>query len=261
MTLVSQIINDAYRESNLIAITAAPTDLEVDEGLRALQRVISSIYGFECGELLRDFPLGNNDVVTPQGYPIQWPTTAFIPLNVRLVFNLDPNSTDTYYLHPNPQNGSRLAFVNANPDKTPVVTLSGNGRLIDGNETTTLDFSVLSEKEWIYDSPSATWKTVTPITLDGEMPFPEKYDDLFLISLAMRLNPRNGVELDPQSQVRLSQLMKHFKAQYRQIIPVGSEPALIITPGIRPQRGYWYGWWYGNSTSQFNSGTPYPWGW
>lgn len=256
MTLVSQIIIDAYRESNLISITATPTALEQAEALRLLNQEVADVYGFECGEMLQTLPLGNVSVVSPQGYPWQWPADAFVPLNANVVCNLP--AAQTVNLHPDPQDGSRLAVVNVN-SAVFNLTLNANGRKIDGNPTLTLT-DPTTQKEWIYDSASASWKIVLPLASTDQMPFPSKYDPLFTILLAARLNPRNGVQMDPQSQMKLSQMMKHFKAQYRQIIPQPSELALLLLPGVREERGYYY-YGYGNSQDQFNAGYGYPyWG-
>ena len=44
-TLVSQIIEDAYREANLIAVGESPTTAQQTEGLRLYNRFITSLFG------------------------------------------------------------------------------------------------------------------------------------------------------------------------------------------------------------------------
>jgi hypothetical protein len=81
MTLVSEIIRDAYRESNLIAITADPTSEEETEGLRLLNRIVSGTYGIDAGEELQVVPIGNNNISRPADYPYynQVPATGAKP--------------------------------------------------------------------------------------------------------------------------------------------------------------------------------------
>ena len=91
MTLVSQIITDAHRQSNILAIATDPTPAQQAEGLRFLQRIVASVYGHEAGEGLDPFPVGRHDIVSPVWYPGYNdipPGDWFLPKNKQMVCNL-----------------------------------------------------------------------------------------------------------------------------------------------------------------------------
>jgi hypothetical protein len=59
VTLVSSIITDAYRESNMLPLGKVPTANQTTEALRLYNALIDAIYGGDAGERLTDWPLGN----------------------------------------------------------------------------------------------------------------------------------------------------------------------------------------------------------
>lgn len=74
---------------------------------------------------------------------------------------------------------------------------------------------------------AATWGAVTPLTLGGIVPFSDKFDDLLIIGLAMRLNPRHGIMVDQQSIDTYKKSMRMFKADYRLKVQMDSEEGLL----------------------------------
>jgi hypothetical protein len=52
LTLVSEIITDAFRQSNLVAVGTTPTTEETTEALRYLNRIVKSVFGNEAGLLV-----------------------------------------------------------------------------------------------------------------------------------------------------------------------------------------------------------------
>lgn len=254
-TLLSVIISDAYRESNITNINSTLTAAQLDEGMRLLARVIGSVYGNEAGENLLDFPLGANTVKSPAGYPPEYPENFYMPYNTRAVLNY--TSPQTVLLHPSPEDGTRFAVVDENSDPLEV-TIDSNGRRIEGSPTYLFN-EVHGYREWIYDAPTGNWNVIAPLVSTDVCPFPPEFDDLFVISLAMRLNPRYTQTLDGQSAQTYKDVLRKFKARYSQRVETGSEPALVLTPGVRRERGYYYGYYYGNATDIFNRGYPYIW--
>lgn len=259
MTLVSEIIRDAYRESNLIAISANPTDPENAEALRFLNRFVSGVYGNEAGEELKTILIGSGHIRRPQGYPFydQVPdqTTWFLPQNVRMVLNL--TAPQKIALDPNPQDGQRFAFVDVSGNlSTNNLTIDGNGRKIDGGFFALYQTDGYSA-EYMYRADLGVWLAVTPLLLTSTMPFQTEFDDMFVIAVAMRLNPRHAVTMDPQSSAVYAKLMRQFTAQYRQHQEVGSELGLLRLVGLRGRR-HWDDTNY--ATAAFNSGQPYPFG-
>lgn len=256
MTLVSTLIRDAYRESNLISITADPTTAEQDEGLRLFQEVVSSVYGSEAGEQLDPLPLGQNNINRPQGYPWynqtpDW-TDWYLPPNTVMVLNL--TAPLTVWLDPNPTDGQRFGLQDvSNNLSTNNLTLNGNGRLIDG-ETSVVFNTDGANKEYFFRQDTGNWYVVDPLDLTDTFPFPTEFNPMFSILLAQRLNPRHATAMDPQSSATLGKLINQFKARYRQHQQMPSELGVLRTTGQR--RRYYDNTRWGNN--QFNSGYAYP---
>lgn len=228
MTTVAQIITDAYRESNLIAIGTSATANEEAEALRLLDRAVKSVFGYEAGENLVPFPLGRNNVTEPSGFPAydnvpggDW----YAPTNARFILNV--TQAISIPLNIQPDDGSRVGVIDASDNlDTYNVTLQGNGRTIEGVSSLVLDTAGLN-REWFYRADLGEWKQLTDLTLASEFPFPEEFDDMFVIMLAMRLNPRNDMKADPQSFNAYRRVRQIFRARYKQITEVASEEALL----------------------------------
>lgn len=258
MTLVSSIILDALRETNIIPIGQDPTDEQNTEGLRRLQNIVSSVLGNEAGENLSPLPLGQNEIVSPGGYP--WysnslPGNVYVPTNMRVMCNLTADG----YLNfaPNPDDGARMGVVDVSQNfGTFNLTLIGNGRSIEGDDAITLDTSAVSQ-EWFYRADTGNWARVTNLTLTSEMPFPPEFDDFFIIMLAARINPRYGQNLDPASMEMLGRAKKQFSARYKQIKPMPSEDALLFLTNCYRYYGRYANRGAGETAQYFNVGFPY----
>lgn len=214
MTLVSEIITQSLRESNVIAISASPTPDEATEALDRLQSVVLSVLGNEIGYVLEDWNVATaTSILKPSGFAA--PTSGFtVNPQSRLICNLTEETT--LNLDPQPQDGQRLAIVDAkNNFSTFNLILNGNGRLIEGSTSQTISTD-LTRKQWVYRSDQSNWVTVDPITSGGEMPFPEEFDDYFIILLAMRLNPRFGRPLTEESALRMKQQHEQLLMRYNQ---------------------------------------------
>lgn len=257
-TLITSIINDAYRETNLIPIGTSPSTAQQTEGFGKLQTIVESVLGNEMGENLNPLPLGTLDINSPQGYPWwqnQLPGNLFIATNVRLMCNL--TGQGTVNLHPLPHDGARMGIVDvAGNFATNNLTINGNGRLIEGNPTMTYNTSG-ETREWMYREDLGNWVVVSPITLTGTMPWGPEFDDFFIIRLAERLNPRNGQIMHPASEKTLQEVTAKFTARYSQsTTQAPSEDALLYTTNYyrfygsnRPP--------YGDPNTTFLSGFPF----
>lgn len=232
MTIVSQIITDAYRKSNLLAIGASPTDSQNSEALRYLNRFVKSVFGNEAGDRFASLPVGSQNYNRPSGYP--WYSTTpddsdwFVPANVRVMLNLQENVT--LYLTPDPDDGARFGIIDVlgNLDTYPV-TINGNGRNIESAHSITLDTNN-TDSEWFYRADTGNWVKYASLELEDTFPFPEEFDDYFIIELALRLNPSYGVSIDDQTSAVYKRSKVQFRARYRQSTPVQSELGLIRMP-------------------------------
>lgn len=214
MTSVSNIIKSAFRESNMLALGVDPTTPAQAEAFSLLKSLVASVYDGDVGERLQDWLVGNTGVHFPYAagwtelrwkYPIQ---------NSRII--LDHATPQILYLPPDPDNGARMQIIDVGGVlPTYPVTLDANGRLIDGERVLLLNVAY-QNATWFYDAQNANWVPMDDVTLGGDMPFPEKFDDYFMIKLAARLNPRYGRSLSELSIARLSEQADDLAAEYRQ---------------------------------------------
>lgn len=241
MTIVTQIITDAFRQSNLLAIGVEPTTLQKDEALRYLNRLVKSTFGNEAGDAFVSFPVGRNGIQRPSGYP-WWDTVPdndwFVPIDNRIMLNLDSPIGDLW-LHPDPGDGARFALIDVAQTLSQFpVEVHGNGRRIETNTSIVLSTDGL-DREWFYRADLGNWQLYSPMVLVDVFCFPEEFDDFFITMLAIRLNPSYGSQLDPQSQLVLNRSRTQLRARYNQVIPVRSELALIRPAKVAADRDQW----------------------
>lgn len=214
MTPVSDIITQAFRESNIAALGTAPTTAQSTEAFDRLKSLVASVYGDDVGERLQDWLVGNAGVHWP--YMGGWTELRWkYPIsNSRIV--LDHQSPQTLYWPLDPDNGARMQVIDLTGElATYNVTIDANGRLIEGARTLVLNTNNLN-RTWIFDSDKSDWLVLDYITADGEMPFPLEFDDYFIIKLASRINPRYGRSLSDLSIARLGEMQEMLESTYRQ---------------------------------------------
>jgi hypothetical protein len=206
MALASEIIQRAYRESNLISIGATPTTNEQTEGLDLLNSLVQSTIGLEAGSELRDITVGGT-------YDQSSCLSPWVPRDARLALNL--SAALTVSLDPNPYEGQRFAVVDvAGNFSTNNLTINGNGRTIELDTSETIDTDNFYA-QWMYRGDTADWTRITDLVAADEMPLPIEFDDYFIVSLALRLNPRHGRNLTPESQAALQRSRSQIRARYR----------------------------------------------
>ncbi len=256
MTLVTDIILSALRETNLIPLGVAPSSAQELEAFALLATIVSGIPGGEAGENLTPLALGQDNIDAPSGYPWwsnELPANVFVRANTRLMLNLTAEGFASF--DPTPHDGARMGVVDCalNLDVNNI-TLFGNGRLIDGDTELTLTTPGTSH-EWVYREDIGSWTTVTPLSLDGQMPWPSEFDDMFIIMLALRLNPRYGQVIHPASAELLKKARSAFSARYSQSwSQMPSEAGLLYLTNIDSRNIYRQ---YGDTSGMFNSGVPY----
>lgn len=240
MTTVSDIITDAYRQSNLLAIGVSPTAAQQAEGLRYLNRIVKSVFGNEVGDPLTSLPLGRQNINRPSNYPAYGDQPSgdwFVPKNTRLILNLD--NPVAVYLPPNPDDGCRFAVndTTGNLSTTPL-TVHGNGRKFEGLDQVDLTEDGMN-REWFFREDLGNWVRCSPVVIGGDHPFPEEFDDFFITMLAIRVNPAYGVALDGQSQMALQRARTQMRARYKQHVPTRLPYALTQLPDVLRGRDNW----------------------
>lgn len=249
-TLISQIIQDAYREANIIAVETNPTANQSTEGLRLLNRYIRALFGNELGQSLRRIPYGDNNVGHRSDEALYYQSVLnyFIPSNSKIICNLE--AAKTLRFPPNPEDGARIAISDASSNfSTYNLTLEGNGRVIEGTTSVTLNTDG-QDVEYFYREDTSEWKQVSTLATSDPLPFPEQYDDIFIIGLAIRLAPRYGTSIAPESIEIYNSVMSKFRARYGTTDEIRSELGLTRLPSNKN----FYGWGY--SDDYFDKGLP-----
>jgi hypothetical protein len=244
MTTAQAILQSVYREPNLIALADTPTSAELTEGLDRLNTYILSVYGYELGEPLQDWqcpapqrtaPIAANYPQAP--YPMSTDVTIlpfplasdpgsdiylYPPRNSRIVWG--GTTATTVYFPEAPSAGTRMGLV-VSPDADPTValTLDGNGRYIQAPPLTggtKADQYVptlpISPAHWLYRDDIAVWVPIVTLALTDSLPFPQEFDDFWIVATALRLAPRYNKSLSAETQKAGMDALKRLKARYRQ---------------------------------------------
>jgi hypothetical protein len=250
VTLISSIITDAFREGNIIPLGATPNANQQTEALRLYNQNIQSIYGSEVGEQLTDWPLGTFGIGDSYYVDPRSPDCIARPnINRRLIIN--NTAPLTVYLTSQPQNGARMGVADQYGRLASFpVTLDANGRTIEGAATKVLNTNGMFQ-EWFYRVDLGQWVKLTSLLLTDDNPFPPDFDVFFSIGLAMRLNPRYGREMDPQTAAVYKSARTQFIASYLQSQPLEVDDSIswpfMSRQGFDQQRAF-------SNTSAFNRG-------
>ena len=225
--LVTDAIAIAYREGNIIPLGGTPSAAEQTEALAMLNTFWLSLLGNEIGDRLIELavpPVPNAQEAQPyrqgdiynsvNGTPWLYPNP-----NSRLLVKATTPTTITFPTYPNP--GAQMAFVDVGSSAV-IVTLLGNGRLIEGQaQLASATPPQLNGARWFFRDDLASWERVTNMTLAGSLPLPDEHADLFIAYLAMRLLRRNGQEPSPATVQLYRDNMQRAKAHYTQEAQVG----------------------------------------
>jgi len=243
LTLVSEIIQRAYRVSNIIPLGASPSTAQSTEALNLLNPLVLSTVGNEAGDDLIDVTVGGN-------YDQSSIFDPWLPDNTRLLLNL--TEALTISLDPYPEDGQRFAVVDVDGNLgTYNVILDGNGRQVEGSATLTLSTNSLA-RQWMYRADTGNWVRIAALSTSDDMPFPTDFDDYFIVTLAMMLNPSYGQSLSPEAIKRMARSRSQLIARYSQIKEVDSDVDWRMIPS---QRRYYSN--YG--ADNFATGRTYPW--
>lgn len=230
---VAQVIRDAFRESNLVARDQNLSASEQAEGLRSLQKILDSTFGYEVGENLVSVYLGFNNILQHQYEMFERfdTTDRVLEINTNLVCNLD--SAETIYLPFNPSDGARLSIIdNSGNFSTNNLTIETNGSRIEGQTQLILNTDNYSGS-WFFRKDTNNWTKVVDLSLNDEFIFPRAFEDYFVITLAMRINPSYGMEMNEQSALRYRDVKGKLAARYAQDKQVFPELGVTQLPYFR----------------------------
>lgn len=242
MTLVSDIITAAYRESNLIPLVSTPNTNQQTEALNRLNPLLMSTIGNEVGDGFTDVNIGGD-------YDQSELISTCIPLNTRL--NVILTAADTFLLHPKPQDGQRVAVIG--DFDTYNLIIDGNGRNIESAATVTLS-AANTVSQWLYRADTGNWFLIEVLEAADTWPLPLEFDDFFITMLALRINPRYGQAVVPETLEYMKRMRSQLRARYRvtkQILPDLDTREFLSNAG-RAWSGY-------NDIDDFDSGRLGPW--
>lgn len=229
MTTVDVLIGDAYRENNLLPVGASPSTDEFGEALRLLNNLFSGWLGDELGENFtltwlvpapqRTAPVAANYPQLPYPQDLssgQWP---YPPQNSRLHVKL--TAATTIYFPEQPNDGARMYWTDLGTANGTLLTINGNGKLIDGMASITLNTDTDTDPiEWFFNADAGNWQRVGELATGDESPLPRAFDDLFVTALNIRLCPRNSKNPLAATISRYDRIMKKFKNRYLQHMAV-----------------------------------------
>lgn len=234
MTTATEIIQNAYREGNILPVGTSPGVNETTEALARLNNLIVAVFGTEMGENLVDWlvPSPQRTAPTAANFP-QGPQTIFDdsgslagnsnavwpypPKNSRIIYG---SVASTVYFPEAPDDGSRMAIVQgsgAGDSGTAgaVLTLDGNGRTIEGVNTQAYP-SPVTGRSWFYRADLADWRALEPLEAADDMIFPPEFDDLWITMLAIRLAPRYGKVVAAETVAINKSMLSKFSNRYMQ---------------------------------------------
>lgn len=248
MTTAGSIVDRCFRENNLIAIGKTPSVAQAAEALDYLNRLIKSMLGTDEGELLLDW-----NVPYAGSINARWPlydqnpaqsATVYKgpPPNTRLLCAADPNAL-TIYFQNIPPDGARMALVNVGRDfVTYPLTISGNGRLIEGAQSIIINTNPTTPFLWLYRADLANWIPLEfPLLTGDEVPFPDSFDDFWVSLLAVRLAPLYGKVTNEVTAGVAQSGQKQFRARYAQEVPTANFPEAAVFNSYQSWGGGW-GW-------------------
>lgn len=216
------IIESAFRELNAIPTGTSPTDAEINEALDLLNTFIRSLFSFDLGIKLRDFP-----IPIVESLCLSADDRSLINFkNVRfIVRNMTPT---TVALSDDIDDGALIQAVDAGSSSD--FTISSTSRLIDASFTLTLQPGFIS-KTLFYRADKGAWITVPEtLNIDDEVPFPPDLDDLLITGLAIRLSSRFSVEIFSGTERAFRRALARARSRYAQNVdtPVSKQPLELL---------------------------------
>lgn len=250
MTLASSLVQQGYREGNLIPVGQQPSAAQLAEGLTMLNNLLEGVFGFVLGVPLMDwlvprpqrtanaadyplYPGGNWDI---NQYSYQYP-----PNDARMVWN---GTQQLVYMPEAPFDGARMAFVTSTGEASSAppgtLTIDGNGFFIEGNQQYS-PASGVTHRAWFYRADIATWMHAALVGAGDEFPFPDALDDYWVCALSIRLSPRYGKVIQDSTKARYTEMAATLKTRYHNEHPVDSGGRLIR--GAFQSYNLNFGWW------------------
>lgn len=251
MTQCADILESAFYEAGLTTELQSATPTQTTKAMDTMTSIIKFLYGASAGEYLNAWPLGNVGRAPQYQYLPPLQVIQRVPLNAQLVATNE--NAITVDLPMGPSDGARFSIIDPfNNLVAAPVTVNGNGRTINGAPTITFNVNGYSAI-FFYRDDLANWVRVTPLLITDEMPFPEEYDQMFIIMMAMRLNPVYGRNLSSTQTMFLKEFRQQFTARYVQAMPLQINPDISYAT-LQSYDQYADAWFGGGNTQTWDQG-------
>jgi hypothetical protein len=238
MTQAQDIVQQGFRELNIIAVGTQPNAAQATEGLQRLNNFVRSLYGTIMGEYLEDwlYPAPQRTAPVAANYPqLPYPqgldgnllslpfnqtpgpgVTPYPPRNSRIVFAGKAGSSYTIYFPEAPDDGSRMGLIQgATGDDGIALVLDGNGRMIDAASTFSVTTPVAGMR-WLYRADIGDWRPMASLLAADEMPFCPDMDEFMVSALAIRFAPGYAKTVSAETAAAYKRGLSAFRARYRQ---------------------------------------------
>lgn len=213
MATLQLIIDRAFREQQVLDIGETPSAAQTAEALPILQGILTRAVIQKPQTIVT---LGTAPVTGIRARPRRFDDltgTVALPQNVYV--NCRLTGPKTILMPFNAGDGARVVIIDvAGNFATNSLTLDGNGSLVDGVLSSVLATNG-QRADFMYRRDLAEWRSVSPLIASSTVPFPDEYDDMFVLLLAIRLMVRYGRELDQSSMGILNEMRTRFQDQYR----------------------------------------------
>lgn len=251
MTAIADILERSFFEAGLTTELQHATPTQTNNAMQTLATLIDFLYGTNAGEYLQPWPLGNFGRTTQSRMSLSEQMLRWPQQNARLVAVNE--EAITVYLPTDPSDGARIGIMDPlNHLAAAPVTIDANGRSIENVGNVVLNTNG-TNRIWFYRGDLGNWVRIVPLVITDEMPFPSDYDQMFIIMMAMRLNPAYGRNVSSVQAQFLKEFRQQFVARYVQSAPLAINPEVSLTSrqSFNTYQDYWYG---GGNTDAFNRG-------
>ena len=209
MTLCSEIVRRALTEIRVLGVGRAPRAAEGEDGLSALNALISGLLGNGIGQDLVDLAVTESEE---------------IEVNTRCLVTATASLTIT--LPEEPANGDRFQIIDIGGNiATYPLTVDRNGRRIESaSSNLTLNTNSL-DRSWIYRADIASWERVATLVATDPLPFPD--DEAFIYELAWRLAPGYGASFTGEQAASRETSWRRLMARYNVISILSVDRSLL----------------------------------
>lgn len=212
MTTCRDIVTRSHEELAVIGSNRQLKARDATMGMELLSGIVTGVFGSAVGGGLSDLAIVAADEVA---------------VDTRAVVS-GHSAAFTITLPEFPRDGSRFQLVDAGAGfAARPITIARNGTLLEGATANLTANTDGFNRTWFYRADLADWKRITALTLASTFPFPEEFEDCFVVRLALRLSPRFRAQLSDATIAEVDRSMRQLRARYRTRKVVAADLAVL----------------------------------